>query len=108
MAELSPQDVFGGVEPLTKLCEELDYVFPHYLPQPSDSISTIMFRAGQREVVEYLIQKLEDNDHVHGFTKHPHTAPAATAGSYSATAAADDRATGSHTPTDSYRTRDRN
>jgi|TARA_R100000482_G_scaffold96997_1_gene41229 hypothetical protein len=92
MAELSPQDVFGGVEPLTKLCEELDFVFPHYLPQPSDSISTIMFRAGQREVVEYLIQKLEDDNHVHGFTKPSQTAPAAAAGPYSTTTAADDRA----------------
>ena len=100
MAELSPQDVFGGVEPLTKLCEELDFVFPHYLPQPSDSISTIMFRAGQREVVEYLIQKLEDDNHVHGFTKHSQTATAAAAGSYSATAASNDRATGSNSSPD--------
>lgn len=90
MAELSPQDVFGGVEPLAKLCEELDFVFPHYLPQPSDSISTIMFRAGQRDVVEYLLQKLEDNDHVPKHTKYPRTAPATAAGSYSTTAAADD------------------
>ena len=59
--ELSREDVFGGVEFLPKLCEELDLVFPHYLPQPSDDISTIMFRAGQRDVVEYLLQKLEDN-----------------------------------------------
>ena len=60
MAELSREDVFGGVEFLPKLCEELDEVFPQVTPQPSDDISTIMYRSGQRHVVEYLLHKLED------------------------------------------------
>tara|TARA_E500000305_G_scaffold46033_1_gene35797 strand:- start:55 stop:252 length:198 start_codon:yes stop_codon:yes gene_type:complete len=63
MAELNTQDVFGGQDFLEKLLEELDTVFPQTLPQPNDSLSSIMFYSGQRSVVEYLIQ-IKDNNNV--------------------------------------------
>ncbi len=61
MAELSSKDVFGGQDFLEKLLEDLEAVYPHYLPQPTDSTSKIMYKAGQRSVVEYLISLKENN-----------------------------------------------
>ena len=57
MAELSTEDVFQGRAPLDKLIDELDEFFPEFLPTPKDQIETIMFRSGQRSVVEYIKQK---------------------------------------------------
>lgn len=59
MAELSPQDVFDGTDNLTKVIEELDSVFPTFLATPTYTQAEIMFRSGQRSVVEYLKSKLE-------------------------------------------------
>ena len=56
MAELSVTDVFGGVEFLDRLIDELDEVYPLLHPLPSDDLATIMYQSGQRSVVEYLIQ----------------------------------------------------
>ena len=39
---------------------ELETTFPPVNPSPSDTISTIMYRAGQRSVIEYLKTKLEN------------------------------------------------
>ena len=60
MADLNREDVFGGVEFLPKLIEELDVVFPPLSPEPTHDLSTIMYRAGMRAVVDYLSNKLED------------------------------------------------
>jgi hypothetical protein len=60
MDELSAKDVFEGEQVLEKLIEELDSLFPSFLPTPISTISEIMFRSGQRSVVEYLSQKLEN------------------------------------------------
>ena len=60
MAELSREEIFGTDEFLPKLVEELDTVFPQSSPSPSDDYATIMYRSGQRRVVEYLLSKLED------------------------------------------------
>jgi hypothetical protein len=60
MDELSAKDVFEGEQVLKKLIEELDSLFPSFLPTPISTISEIMFRSGQRSVVEYLSQKLEN------------------------------------------------
>lgn len=58
MAEqLSVTEVFGGVEFLDRLIEELNEVYPQPHPLPSDSMQTIMYESGQRSVVEYLISK---------------------------------------------------
>lgn len=59
MAELSQEDVFGGETFLTKLCDELDSMYPAKTPGPQDEIAKIMYRAGQRSVVEYILAKSE-------------------------------------------------
>ena len=60
MADLSVQDVFGGQDFLDKIIEELDNVYPHQLPQPTDTISSILYKSGQRSVVEYIINLKEN------------------------------------------------
>jgi len=57
MAELSQEDVFGGDTFLTRLCDELDAMYPPINPTPTDDDRLIMFRAGQRSVVEYILAK---------------------------------------------------
>jgi len=42
---------------------ELEEIFPPINPQPSDDLSTVMYRSGQRSVVEWIRTRLkEDND----------------------------------------------
>ena len=36
--------------------------FPPITPTPDDTMEKIMYRSGQRSVVEWVIQYLEDND----------------------------------------------
>ena len=57
MADLSATDVFVGDTLLEKLLEELEAMYPHYAPVPKDDIATIMFKAGQRSVVDYIAAK---------------------------------------------------
>jgi hypothetical protein len=40
---------------------EMDELFPPLSVGPSDHMNTIMYRAGQRSVVEWLKQKLDNN-----------------------------------------------
>ena len=47
-----------GME-LNAMLQELDEVFPPVNPTPADDLTTIMYRAGQRSVVEYIIQQME-------------------------------------------------
>jgi len=60
MANLSPDDVFGGETFLTKLCDELDFMYPAKTPGPQDGLAKIMYLAGQRSVVEYILEKSEN------------------------------------------------
>ena len=39
---------------------DLESTFPPVNPSPRDDISMIMYKAGQRSVVEWLIKKLEE------------------------------------------------
>ena len=39
---------------------EMDERFPVVNPSPDDSIEKIMYRSGQRSVVEWLVNRLED------------------------------------------------
>ncbi len=57
MADLTAEDVFGKETFLDRLCEELDAMYPPINPTPKDDIHLIMFRAGQRSVVEYILAK---------------------------------------------------
>lgn len=59
MAELNVKDVFGGDTFLDRLCEELQDYYPPINPSPKDDDRLIMFRAGQRSVVEYILAKKE-------------------------------------------------
>jgi len=43
------------------LINELEDNFPPITPSPDDTIEKIMFRSGQRSVVEWLIHRLENN-----------------------------------------------
>lgn len=44
------------------LTHQLEERFPPITPTPDDSMEKIMYRSGQRSVVEWVIQYLEDND----------------------------------------------
>jgi len=44
----------------SSILEEMEDLFPPTNPSPSDSISTIMYRSGQRSVVEWLHNRLEN------------------------------------------------
>tara|TARA_Y100000385_G_scaffold242241_1_gene259119 strand:- start:3355 stop:3537 length:183 start_codon:yes stop_codon:yes gene_type:complete len=59
MAELKPEDVFGGDTFLTRLCEELDAMYPPINPSPKDDDRLIMYRSGQRSVVDYILAKTD-------------------------------------------------
>ena len=60
MAELTESDVFGQEPALGRLCDELDAMYPPLNPTPKDDDRLIMFRAGQRSVVEYIQAKNEN------------------------------------------------
>jgi len=42
------------------IINELDELFPPTNPGPGDSISTIMYRSGQRSVIEWIHNRLND------------------------------------------------
>ena len=41
---------------------EMEDLFPQVNPTPDDTIEKIMFRSGQRSVVEWLVNRLDNND----------------------------------------------
>ena len=55
MADLSTEEVFGTAAPLTKLVDELEEMFPHRTPTPLDNLAKLMYEAGQRSVIEYIV-----------------------------------------------------
>lgn len=57
---LEPRDVFEGSHVLEALGEELEAMYPLQNPSPKDDDRMIMYRAGQRSVVEYILAKLEN------------------------------------------------
>ena len=57
---IDPLEQFTGDTQIAKLLSELEGSFPPVTPQPKDDLSLIMYRSGQRSVVEY-IQTLVDN-----------------------------------------------
>ena len=56
---LDAKDIFGNSPPLQTMVDELEDMYPQLNPSPKDDDRTIMYRAGQRSVVEYVKQKLE-------------------------------------------------
>lgn len=51
-------NILPGNSNLSALVDELDELYPLFTPSPKDDDRLIMYRAGQRSVVEYLIEKL--------------------------------------------------
>ena len=60
MANLSADDVFKGDTFSARLLDELEAMYPPINPSPKDDDRTIMYRAGQRSVVEYIQAKLDN------------------------------------------------
>ena len=50
---------FQGDTQVAKLLSELENSFPPVTPVPSDDIALIMYRSGQRSVIEYIKSLLE-------------------------------------------------
>jgi hypothetical protein len=48
-------------ERIEELVKELDALFPAFLATPYDSCETIMFRSGQRSVVEWIKQRISED-----------------------------------------------
>ena len=48
-----------GME-LQAMLSDLNETFPPVNPSPTDSHALVMYRAGQRSVVEYIIQQMEN------------------------------------------------
>ena len=48
-----------GME-LQAMLSDLNETFPPVNPTPTDDLALIMYRAGQRSVVEYIIQQMEN------------------------------------------------
>ena len=47
---------------LESLLLELEDKFPPTNPQPKEELTAIMYRAGQRDVVEYLRKRLDEDN----------------------------------------------
>lgn len=58
--ELTAKDVFDSEYTIAKLVEKLQDIYPPITPGPGDDYALIMYRAGQRQVVEYLTNLIED------------------------------------------------
>jgi hypothetical protein len=46
---------------LITILKEMEECFPPLNPHPLENIQAIMYRAGQRSVVEWLTKRIEDN-----------------------------------------------
>ena len=57
---LSLLDVKGMAA--TAMLSKLDETFPPTTPTPEDTMEKIMYRSGQRSVVEWIINWFEEND----------------------------------------------
>ena len=52
---------FQGLQ-LSNLVNELEENFPPLNPHPDESHASIMYRSGQRSVVEWITYRLTEND----------------------------------------------
>ena len=52
--------VFGPE--LITILKEMDEIYPANTPTPNDTYPTIMYRAGQRSVVEWLTKRITENN----------------------------------------------
>ena len=47
-------------QPDASLLQEINEIFPPVNPNPEDSLSKIMYKAGQRSVVEWITERLSE------------------------------------------------
>jgi hypothetical protein len=45
-----------------RLLQELEDNFPQFLPQPNDPTNMIMYKSGQRSVVEWINHRINENN----------------------------------------------
>mgnify|MGYP003112548028 FL=1 len=57
--QIYPSTLNLHTEKLDKLIEDLDNKFPPQIIHPKEDINSIMYKAGQQSVVEYVKQLLE-------------------------------------------------
>jgi hypothetical protein len=53
-------NILPGNKNLQALVDELEEMYPPINPTPTDENRTIMYRAGQRSVVEYILSKMNN------------------------------------------------
>ena len=53
-------NILPGNKNLSALVDELDELYPLFTPSPRDDDRTIMYRAGQRSVVDYILSKMNN------------------------------------------------
>ena len=58
---IKTKDIILGDSNISKIINKLEEVFPITTPQPTDSINDIMYKSGQRSVVEYIIQEFKED-----------------------------------------------
>lgn len=46
---------------LDQVLQEMEEIFPTLTPSPDNTLSQIMYKSGQRSVVEWLINRLDRN-----------------------------------------------
>jgi len=44
-----------------QILQEMEEFFPNVTPSPDNNLSQIMYKSGQRSVVEWLINRLDQN-----------------------------------------------
>ena len=57
---LNAADVFDGDSAIKKIVDKLNEVYPALTPSPQDDLALIMYRSGQRSVVEFLNTLIEE------------------------------------------------
>ena len=58
ITEISMMETFGIQS--NAIFAELDELFPPITPGPGDSIQTIMYRSGQRSVIDWIHNRLKE------------------------------------------------
>ena len=47
---------------LITILREMEETFPLFTPHPVESLQSIMYKAGQRSVVDWLTKRIEENN----------------------------------------------
>ena len=61
-AQTIPIEAIIGKQLNDKVLEELQQQFPPINPTPNHSLSAVMYMAGQRSIVEWIQQRLKQED----------------------------------------------